>query len=77
MTVAGAGTILLGPKGMAAFLNNPKTRDMLLNGIAKNSVTKDLLNRYMQSVVGQTMAQQFQAVYIPEEEKEELFNAND
>tara|TARA_R110000803_G_scaffold203478_1_gene269065 strand:+ start:3635 stop:5719 length:2085 start_codon:yes stop_codon:yes gene_type:complete len=77
MTVAGAGTILLGPKGMAAFLNNPKTRDTLLNGIAKNSLTKDMLNRYMQSVVGQTMANKFGATFIPEDEKEELFNAND
>ena len=69
LTVAGAGTLLFSPKGMAAFLNNPKTRDALLNGIKKNSKNLAELKKYMGHVVAQTMAKQFGATFVSEEDK--------
>jgi hypothetical protein len=69
LTVAGAGTLLFSPKGMAAFLNNPKTRDALLNGIKKRSKNLAELKKYMGHVVAQTMAKQFGATFVSEEDK--------
>jgi hypothetical protein len=69
ITVTGAGTLLLGPKGLAAFLNNPKTRDALLNGIKEKSKNLAELKKYMGHVVAQTMAKQFGATFVSEEDK--------
>ena len=76
MTVVGAGTLLFSPKGMAAFLANPKTRDALLNGIKKNSNRGvDHLFKYMQSATAQALAKSFGATYVSDEEMAELTDA--
>jgi hypothetical protein len=73
MTVVGAGTLLFSPKGMAAFLANPKTRHALLNGIKKNSNRGvDHLFKYMQSATAQALAKSFGATYVSNEEMAEL-----
>jgi hypothetical protein len=73
MTVTGAGLLLFSPKGMAAFLANPKTRDALLNGIKKNSNRGvDHLAKYMQSATAQALAKSFGATYVSNEETAEL-----
>ena len=73
MTVLGAGTLLFSPRGMAAFLANPTTRNTLINGIKKNSNQGvDHLATYMKSATAQALAKSFGAIFVSDEDKAEL-----
>ena len=65
-TMAGAGAILYSPKQMAQFLNNPKTLDVLLNGIKKRMHDPSRMRSFFTTFGNQLAAEGTKAIFIPD-----------
>ena len=66
--MAGAGPIIFTTKQMAKFLNNPKTLDVLLNGIKKRIHNPSRMQSFFTTFGNQLAAEGTKAIFIPDDE---------
>jgi len=72
--LAGAGTILLGPKALTKMLTNPKTFDAFAKGFEKRLKRPDDLTFYLSTIAAQMAKDGDDVSFVDQEETEELID---
>ena len=72
LDLIGAGTIIFGPRGLAKFLDNPKTLDSLLNGVNKFKGKPAALKTWFESFAAQHVGNTFNGTFVSEQDKHDI-----
>jgi len=72
LDLAGAGTIIIGPRGMANFLANPRTLNALLNGVKKFADNPSGLRTWFESFAAQYAGSVFNGTFVSEQDKQDM-----
>jgi len=72
--LAGAGTILLGPKALTKMLTNPKTFEAFAKGFEKRLKRPDDLTFYLSTIAAQMAKDGDDVQFVDQEETEELID---